>query len=231
MTPDLAPISLTKPPILLSQCLLGDPVRYDGAHKQHAPIVQLLLPHIAATALCPEMAAGMGVPRPAIRRQSMAGADIIALAESGQPLSNQLEVTCHKLAASEPAHTAVAAILKARSPSCGIQSSPLFNHQGDILTLGDGLWVQQLRQHQARLLLVSEEQLHNAQSCVYFLRLCQLALALRLKLLTEEWLAYLNEANAMHQLPALGLGEIARNLSGESAELHYLEPLPFVLQR
>ncbi|BFM13685.1 hypothetical protein R50072_38380 [Simiduia litorea] len=228
MTVKLPAIHLPKPVLLVSQCLLGDPVRYDGAHKQHPAIAQHLLPHITTAALCPEVAAGMGVPRPAIRRQQMGDSEIIALASSGAALANSLLSTSQRLATHATTQTAVAAILKARSPSCGIESSPLFNPDGTILALGDGLFVQQLRKHQTHLLLVSEEQLHDAESCVYFVRLCQLALALKLNLLREDWLVYLRKANALHQLPALGLQEVVRELSGESAELHYLEPLPFI---
>lgn len=231
MNQALPALSLAPPAVLLSQCLLGEPVRYDGAHKQQPEISQWLLPHILALPLCPEVAAGMGIPRPAIRRQEMYGVEVIALAASGAPLAHeQLTTTCERLANSNAASQAVAAVLKARSPSCGINTSPLFNSQGEVIGLGNGVFAQQLKQRLPDLLMVSEEQLQSRTSCRQFLRLCQLAAALKLNVLTEDWLKYLHQSNAMHRLPRLGLQEVVNCLADETAELHYLELLPFMLR-
>ena len=52
--------------LLVSACLLGDPVRYDGKAKNldHDGIKQLL-EQGRAIAFCPEVAGGLPVPRPA----------------------------------------------------------------------------------------------------------------------------------------------------------------------
>jgi len=51
----------------ISSCLLGQEVRYDGGHK-HSPLcTQQLAQYFEFVPTCPELGAGLGVPRPAIR--------------------------------------------------------------------------------------------------------------------------------------------------------------------
>ena len=54
------------PRLLVSACLLGNPVRYDGKAKQlvHAGLQQLLTAE-RVIAFCPEVAGGLPVPRAA----------------------------------------------------------------------------------------------------------------------------------------------------------------------
>lgn len=51
----------------ISSCLLGQEVRYNGGHK-HSPLcTQQLAQYFEFVPTCPELGAGLGVPRPAIR--------------------------------------------------------------------------------------------------------------------------------------------------------------------
>lgn len=52
-----------KPRLGISSCLLGHAVRYDGGHKNNRFIAQKLSHRFLFQAYCPEMAAGLGVPR------------------------------------------------------------------------------------------------------------------------------------------------------------------------
>jgi len=52
-----------RPRIGISACLLGEPVRYDGAHKRDAWLVEVLGPQVEWVAVCPEVEAGFGTPR------------------------------------------------------------------------------------------------------------------------------------------------------------------------
>lgn len=51
----------------ISACLLGQPVRFDGGHKQSRYCQEDLEPFFDFLPICPEMAIGMGTPRPSIR--------------------------------------------------------------------------------------------------------------------------------------------------------------------
>jgi uncharacterized protein YbbK (DUF523 family) len=56
----------TKPSIAISACLMGDAVRYDGQHKAFPVIARYFQQHAQLEKVCPEVQAGLGVPRPAV---------------------------------------------------------------------------------------------------------------------------------------------------------------------
>jgi uncharacterized protein YbgA (DUF1722 family)/uncharacterized protein YbbK (DUF523 family) len=51
----------------ISSCLLGNLVRYDGAHKYNSYIERTLGQYFEFKAFCPEVDAGLGTPRPAVQ--------------------------------------------------------------------------------------------------------------------------------------------------------------------
>ncbi|MDA9556524.1 2-thiouracil desulfurase family protein [Vibrio sp.] len=51
----------------ISSCLEGQKVRFDAGHKNSRFITQELSPYIELKTICPEVAIGLGVPRPTIR--------------------------------------------------------------------------------------------------------------------------------------------------------------------
>lgn len=54
-------------PVGISACLLGNPVRFDGGHKRLTFAAEQLAPYFRFEPVCPEMAIGLPVPRPALR--------------------------------------------------------------------------------------------------------------------------------------------------------------------
>lgn len=56
-----------KIPLGISACLLGEHVRFDGGHKRLTFAVNELSPWVDFVPVCPEMAIGLPVPRPALR--------------------------------------------------------------------------------------------------------------------------------------------------------------------
>ncbi|MBS1184321.1 MAG: hypothetical protein H6Q99_4201 [Proteobacteria bacterium] len=65
--------------ILISACLLGRPVRYDGAGKPLAdPRVARWQEEGRLVPLCPELMGGLPVPRPAAEIVGGSGADVLA---------------------------------------------------------------------------------------------------------------------------------------------------------
>jgi uncharacterized protein YbgA (DUF1722 family)/uncharacterized protein YbbK (DUF523 family) len=53
--------------ILVSGCLLGEKVRYDGGHKRDSFLVETLGPFVEWVRVCPEVDCGLPVPREAMR--------------------------------------------------------------------------------------------------------------------------------------------------------------------
>ncbi len=111
--------------ILVSACLLGSPVRYDGRDKalDHAGLERLLAED-RVIAFCPEVAGGLPVPRPAAeikrgdgeavidgraRVETRDGTDVTDCFVRG---AQQALETCRQ-------HDIRVAILTESSPSCG----------------------------------------------------------------------------------------------------------------
>jgi uncharacterized protein YbbK (DUF523 family) len=101
--------------ILVSACLLGDKVRYNGADAiSDDPLLQRWVAEGRVVRFCPEMAGGLGTPRPPAERQGLrivtdAGADVTPAFTCGAELARD---------AARDHHIRIA-ILKDGSPSCG----------------------------------------------------------------------------------------------------------------
>ena len=58
---------MKKIPLGVSQCLLGEPVRFDGGHKRNSFLLEVLSNYVEFQPVCPEVAIGLGIPRKPIR--------------------------------------------------------------------------------------------------------------------------------------------------------------------
>lgn len=111
--------------ILISACLLGRPVRYDGTGKSLAdPRLVRWLAEGRLVPICPELAGGLPVPRPAAEIVGGSGVDVLA-GRARVVTSSGEDVTAAFLAGAEAAldlahrNGCIHALLIDRSPSCG----------------------------------------------------------------------------------------------------------------
>jgi len=101
--------------VVVSSCLLGAPVRYNGQDKKSDhPILNRWMEQGRIISVCPEMLGGLGTPRPPAEIRSgrvftNEGRDVTAEFEKGARAS---------LAAAEADRVRIA-VLKEGSPSCG----------------------------------------------------------------------------------------------------------------
>ena len=112
--------------ILVSACLLNQPVRYKGDGNP----CQLLLDAVAhghgeqLVPFCPEVAGGLTTPRPPAEIQGGTGADVLQCTASvmnkiGEDVTVAFVEGAQKCAALCKEKGITVAILKQRSPSCG----------------------------------------------------------------------------------------------------------------
>lgn len=112
--------------ILVSACLLGQPVRYDGQGKplSHAALTRLQ-EEGRMVAFCPELAGGMSVPRPPAEIEAgMAGEDVLlararVLEITGGDVTAAFVAGAHKALAVALENHCRHALLIDGSPSCG----------------------------------------------------------------------------------------------------------------
>ncbi len=113
----------------VSACLLGEPVRYDGGHKRHAFLTDVLASHADYLPVCPEAGIGMGIPRPPIhlvgnrRRPHALGVDDPSL-DVTTALESFAVATLGRL------QDVSGYIFKKNSPSCGLRQVKLFARPG-----------------------------------------------------------------------------------------------------
>jgi uncharacterized protein YbbK (DUF523 family) len=112
--------------IVVSACLLGERVRYDGASKPN-PKVAAALAGAEVVPICPEVMGGLPVPRPAVCLYGGDGAAVLAGHATCRELERGIDRTeafrRGAAAALAAAEGATHAILKERSPSCGCQQT------------------------------------------------------------------------------------------------------------
>ena len=129
---------LEKIPIAISSCLLGQEVRYDGGHKHNGYITETLGEYFEYTAFCPEVAIGLGIPRPPIQLVQVDGA--IRVRGSRDP---QLDVTAQLQDYAEsvvPLLTGMCGyIFKRASPSCGMERVKLYR-DGNLIGTDRGVY-------------------------------------------------------------------------------------------
>lgn len=114
----------------VSDCLLGQPVRYDGGHKRHAFVAGALAAHAQLIGLCPEAAIGMGVPRPPIQ---LTGPQQNPRARGVDDPQRDVTGPLQAFARAQiRAHPDICGyIFKKNSPSCGLRDVQLFGASGD----------------------------------------------------------------------------------------------------
>lgn len=146
--------------ILVSACLLGDPVRFDGRAKT---VRDSRLDRWAAEGrlvpLCPEVAGGLPVPRSPAERQP----DGRVLDDQGVDRTAAFQLGAQRALEAAQAHGCALAILKEGSPSCGVARiyDGTFTKQP---LAGQGLTTERLKAH--GIAVFSEGELDEAARLV-----------------------------------------------------------------
>lgn len=112
--------------VLISSCLLGNPVRYDGRGVPHGDaVLARWRDEGRVVPVCPEVAGGMPVPRPPAEIEAgKRAADVLAsgarvIAVTGQDVTVPFVQGAHAALALARQHGIRIAVLKEGSPSCG----------------------------------------------------------------------------------------------------------------
>ncbi len=117
------PRSFPQPVVLVSRCLGFDFCRYDG-QRLHAEIIDLLQGHVQFIDICPETAAGLGVPRAPIHLCMEDKAIEVWQPAESRTVTRQLEVAAADIL--PLFNDCDGAVLKSKSPSCGLHDAKVF---------------------------------------------------------------------------------------------------------
>lgn len=127
-----------RPRIGISSCLLGQAVRYDAGHKRDPFLVETFGAHVEWVPVCPEVEAGFGTPRGAMRlvldapQTRERGARFppehitLRVIKTGADVSEQLRSYSLKRVEALSFDGLSGYILKKDSPSCGMERVKVF---------------------------------------------------------------------------------------------------------
>jgi len=115
--------------IASSSCLLGQEVRYDGAHKRNGYMLESLADYFEFVPFCPEVAIGLGIPRKPIRLvKASDGVRVVGTDDPGLDVTNQLVEYGEQVATQLNGISGY--IFKKGSPSCGIERVKVYSDNG-----------------------------------------------------------------------------------------------------
>jgi len=111
---------MNKIPIGISSCLLGQEVRFDGGHKHDSYITGTLGQYFEFHPFCPEVAIGLGVPRPTLHLENIEGkVRCVGVKDPEHDVTERLRDYADQL--KDRYAELCGYILKKGSPSCGME--------------------------------------------------------------------------------------------------------------
>ncbi len=155
-TPTMKAPQDRKPRLGISQCLLGETVRYDGGHKQDHFLTDVLAPFVEWVPVCPEVEAGLGTPREAMHLAGDPAAPKLLTIRSNIDHTRSLTMFSQRRIEELQQHDLDGYIFKKGSPSCGLHRVKVYTEKGQPSKQGVGIF-SDMFQKQFPLLPVEEE--------------------------------------------------------------------------
>jgi len=145
----------------VSACLLGAEVRFDGGHKRNDFLVDTLGRFVVFVPICPEVEIGLGVPRETLRLvhdSDASGVPRLFGNHTGIDYTNSMNSYAQRRVSALEGLSGY--VLKANSPSCGVQRVPVYG-TGTAIRDGAGLFASALMQRYPSLPVEEEERLSD----------------------------------------------------------------------
>lgn len=151
----------------VSRCLLGDRVRYDGESKPHRIVIEQLAVLFELVPVCPEVEAGLPTPRPPVQLSaSIEHPRVTGRDDASLDVTELLQQYCQQRL--PELDDLDGFILKSRSPSCGLNSTPVFIDGRRVTESGRGVFTRELCRRYPGLPVIEETQLENPDSLEHF---------------------------------------------------------------
>lgn len=124
--------------ILVSACLLGENCKYSGGNNFCQKVADFVRGH-EVVAVCPEVLAGLGIPRTPVEIVSGQLMD-----RDGNSVDARLRLAVEQLLESIKGQKIDLAILQSRSPTCGVNQVYDGTFTGKLIA-GSGIFAQALK--------------------------------------------------------------------------------------
>lgn len=126
----------------ISRCLLGEPVRYDGGHKRNPFLVDVLGRHVEWFPVCPEVEAGFGAPREAMRLVEDVAEPRLLTVRSHHDYTGRMRRYAKTRVREFQTLNLSGYVFKKDSPSCGTRRVRVYARDGRLLGTGKGLFAE-----------------------------------------------------------------------------------------
>lgn len=145
--------------VAISACLLGEYCRYDGKTKADSTVIERFKED-EIIPFCPE-APVLGTPRERISVIEHNSRHSVVGDESGndytQAILNQVDL----LIDNHPDLDMI--ILKSKSPSCGLGTTPILDEKSDVIRFGDGVAAARLQEAYPNITIVDELNINQGE--------------------------------------------------------------------
>jgi uncharacterized protein YbgA (DUF1722 family)/uncharacterized protein YbbK (DUF523 family) len=126
--------------ILVSACLLGEKVRYDGGHKRDLFLLETLGPLVEWVPVCPEVDCGLPVPREAMHLTGDASRPRLVTVRTGLDLTGRMEKWAKGRLDELSGLDLCGYICKKDSPSSGMERVKVYGGDGIPARSGAGIF-------------------------------------------------------------------------------------------
>jgi uncharacterized protein YbgA (DUF1722 family)/uncharacterized protein YbbK (DUF523 family) len=127
----------------VSSCLLGAKVRFDGGHKKDDFLVETFGKFVEWVPVCPEVEAGMGIPRESVRLVREGEGVLMVAPKSGTDWTETMRSYSSGRVATFANAGLSGYVLKKDSPSCGMERVKVYGGRMPIRS-GHGLFAEAL---------------------------------------------------------------------------------------
>ena len=126
---------MSRKKVILSACLLGEYCRYDGKTKKVDSVIEAFK-DCEIIPFCPE-APIFGTPRQRINVVQVNGENRIITDETNEDVTDKLSAEIYSFIKQFP-HAEII-VLKSKSPSCGLGTTPILNEIKEVVAKGNGI--------------------------------------------------------------------------------------------
>ena len=145
-------------------------MRWDGGHRGDRGLSEQLGRYVEWVPVCPEVELGLGVPREALRLEHGGGAVHLRGVWSRRDHSEAMRSWAERRIRGLIADGLAGYVLKARSPSCGLDGVPVWGAAGESgMRSGRGLFAAALLAADPQLIVEEAERLGTASAQRRFL--------------------------------------------------------------
>lgn len=147
----------------ISSCLLGEKVRYDGGHKLDTFLRDTLGKYVEFVPVCPELEAGLGVPREAMRLLRAGDSVRLAGVRTGIDFTEKLERWADRRVRELEKEGLSGFVFKSGSPSSGLRRVKVYTESGTFSKTGSGIFARIFMRCFPLLPVEDEGRLHDPE--------------------------------------------------------------------